>query len=259
MDPPEPLAEIARGGVEGTGGLERSGRRGEVAASQVQLAAVGEHVLRPDGGRVAAVIECAAGIERLGRGIELAQVAQRAREVKQHLHLDAAAALALLGRRLVPDLTRAAESVDRLPRTVQLLEAVAAAEEAQVIGREGREGAVVPAERLGPLLLALEVPADRAVKDGGAARGELGAPEQVPLDLLLVPEHAERAADLEEELGGVPRLFLGRIVECPVARDDGVMGFKEAITYFGALLSRDGIPRRGRDGGTARVRHWRCQ
>src|SRR5439155_8626871 len=103
-------------------------------------------------------------------------------------------------RRLLPDVSRPRERLHRLPGSMQLLEAVPAAEQAEMIGRERCERAIVPAERLGPLLLALKVPADRAVKDGGPTRRELGAAQQVALDLLLVAEHAEGPADLEEQL-----------------------------------------------------------
>src|SRR5439155_1395900 len=83
------------------------------AAPQVQLAAAGERVLVPDGGRVAAAVERTALIERLGRALVVAEVAQPAREVEEHLHLHAPAALALLARRLLPDLARAGERLDR--------------------------------------------------------------------------------------------------------------------------------------------------
>ena len=82
MHPPESLAEIARGGVEGARGPERGRRRREIATPQVQLAAVGEHVLGPDGGRVAPTVERTAGVECVGGAVELGQVAKRAREVK---------------------------------------------------------------------------------------------------------------------------------------------------------------------------------
>src|SRR5439155_246305 len=147
----------------------------------------------------------------------LRRLGEPARDVEM-----AAAALPLLARRVLPDPARAAERLDRFARAVHLLEAVAAAEEAEVVGREGGEGAVVPAQRLRPLLLALEVPADGAVEHGRAPRGELGAAQEVALDLLLVAEQAEGAADLVEELGRVPGLALGRVVDRAVARDDGV-------------------------------------
>jgi len=60
------------------------------------------------------------------------------------------------------------------------------------------------------------------VEHGRAPRGELGAAQEVALDLLLVAEQAEGAADLVEELGRVPGLALGRVVDRAVARDDGV-------------------------------------
>src|SRR5439155_1676969 len=107
-----------------------------------------------------------------------------------------------------------------------------------VVGGEGGEGAVVPAQRLGPLLLALEVPADGAVEHGRAPRGELGAAQEVALDLLFVAEHAEGAADLVEELGRVPGVALGRIVDRAVARDDGV---QVAAVGERADLGQDGV------------------
>src|SRR5213078_351443 len=222
VHPAEALPEVARLGIE----VARRGEGGEggveVAAPEVQLAAARERMLVTDGGRVAAAVERAALIERLGRALEVAEIAQPAREVEQHLHLHAAAALALLARRVLPDLARAAQGLDRVVRAVHLLEAVAAAKEAEVVGREGREGEVVPAQRLRPLLLALEVPADGAVEHGGAPRRELGAAEEVALDLLLVAEHAEGAADLVEEFGRVPGLARRSVVDRAVARHDGV-------------------------------------
>src|SRR5438046_1699821 len=187
VHPAEALPEVARLGIE----VARRGEGGEggveVAAPEVQLAAAGERVLVTDGGRVAAAVERAALIERLGRALEVAEIAQPARKMEEHLHLHAAAALALLARRVLPDLARAAQGLDRVVRAVHLLEAVAAAEEAEVVGREGRERAVVPAQRLRPLLLALEVPADGEVElrhlaervgavagDEGPAGGEHG-------------------------------------------------------------------------------------
>src|SRR5438477_3180545 len=223
VDPAKPFAEVARRGIEGARFAERGGRRLEVAAPEVQLAAVGEHVLGTDGRRIAPLVQRAAGIEGIGGGIELAEIAQRARQVEQHLHLDPTAALPLLARRLLPDVSRPRERLHRLPGSMQLLEAVPAAEQAEMIGRERCERTIVPAERLGPLLLALKVPADRAVKDGGPTRRELGAAQQVALDLLLVAEHAEGPADLEEQLRGVPRFFLWRVVEPAVAGDDCVV------------------------------------
>src|SRR5213078_2578509 len=143
VHPAEALPEVARLGIE----VARRGEGGEggveVAAPEVQLAAARERMLVTDGGRVAAAVERAALIERLGRALEVAEIAQPAREVEQHLHLHAAAALALLARRVLPDLARAAQGLDRVVRAVHLLEAVAAAEEAEVVGREGREGAFV--------------------------------------------------------------------------------------------------------------------
>src|SRR5207244_13219742 len=73
---------------------------------------------------------------------------------------------------------------------------------------------------LGPFLPALEVPADGAMEDGRAARSELGTAEEISFDLLLVPEHPERPADLVEQLGRVPGLALGRVVEGAVTCHD---------------------------------------
>src|SRR5262245_3265961 len=118
--------------------------------------------------------------------------------MEQHLHLDAAAAQSLLRAGLLPDRTGTAERLHGLAGPMQLLQAVAAAEEAEMIRGERLEGAIVPAQRLRPLLLALEVPADRAVEDGGATRRQLGAAKEIALDLLLVAEHPEGLADLPE-------------------------------------------------------------
>src|SRR5207245_283791 len=130
VHPAEALPEVARLGIE----VARRGEGGEsgveVAPPELQLTAAGERVLVPDGGRVAAAVEQAALIERLGRALEVAEIAQPARKMEQHLHLHAAAALALLARRVLPDLARAAQGLDRVVRAVHLLEAVAAAKEA---------------------------------------------------------------------------------------------------------------------------------
>src|SRR5262249_5065041 len=107
--------------------------------------------------------------------------------------------------------------------TMQLLETVAAAEQTEMIGRKRGERAIVPAERLRPLLLALEVPADGAMKDRRAARRQLRAPQQVAFDLVLVAEHAERAPDLVDELRGVPGFALRQVVQPAVARHGQVM------------------------------------
>src|SRR5262245_15594138 len=144
--------------------------------------------------------------------------------MEQDLDLHAPAALALLRRRLLPDGPGTAERFRGFPGPVELLEAVTPAEEAEVIGRERGEGAVVPAQRLRPLLLPLEVPADGAVEDGRTPGGELGTTEEVALHLLLVAEHAEGPPDLVEQVGRVPGLPLRRVVERAVAGDDGVVG-----------------------------------
>src|SRR5437899_1568858 len=238
VHPPEALPVVARFGIEVARRGEGGERGVEVATPQLQLAAAGERVLLTDGGRVVAAVERAALVERLGGALEVDEIAQPAREVEEHLYLHAAAALPLLARRVLPDPARAAERLDRFARAVHLLEAVAAAEEAEVVGREGGEGAVVPAQRLRPLLLALEVPADGAVEHGRAPRGELGAAQEVALDLLLVAEQAEGAADLVEELGRVPGLALGRVVDRAVARDDGV---QLAAVGERADLGEDGV------------------
>src|SRR5262249_55067709 len=138
-------------------------------------------------------------------------------------NLDAPAALLLLARRVVPDVARAAEGFHALARSVQLRETVAAAEETEMISRKRAERSIVPAERLGPLLLALEVPANRAVKDGGAPGCQLGAAKEVALHLVLVAEHSEGATDFVEQLGRVPGLVLGGVVEGAVACDDRLM------------------------------------
>src|SRR5262249_34535469 len=148
--------------------------RVEIAAPQVELAAAGEDVLVADRGRVAARIERAAPVERLRRAFEVAEVPVAARQMEQDLYLHAAPALPLLARCLVPDRARPRQRLDRLAGSMELLETVAAPEEAEMVGREGSEGTIVPAQRLGPLLLPLEVPADRAVEDRRPARRELG-------------------------------------------------------------------------------------
>src|SRR5262249_31509420 len=141
----------------------------------------------------------------------------------EHLDLDASSALALLRRGLVPDDTRAGQGFDGFARAMQLLEAVAAAEETEVVGGEGEQRAIIPAQRLGPLLLPLEEPSDRAVEDRGAPRRELSAALEVPLELVLVAEHPERPADLEEQLRALPRVVLREVVDRSVALDDRLM------------------------------------
>src|SRR5262249_2088174 len=145
------------------------------------------------------------------------------REVEEHLDLDAATSRTLVLPRLIPAGARPFQRLDGLARTMQLLETVAAAEQTEMIGRKRGERAIVPAERLRPLLLALEVPADGAMKDRRAARRQLRAPQQVAFDLVLVAEHAERAPDLVDELRGVPGFALRQVVQSAVARHDQVM------------------------------------
>src|SRR5262245_31464662 len=106
--------------------------------------------------RIGLRVERAAGIERLGRAIEIGEVTQLAGEVEQDLDLHTTAPQALLRAGLIPDLSRAGEGLDRLAGAMQLLETVPPAEQAQVIGPERLQGAVVPAQRLRPLLLPLE-------------------------------------------------------------------------------------------------------
>src|SRR5262249_19322663 len=152
--------------------------------------------------------------------VEVAEIAQHARQMEEHLDLHAAPADALVGPGLVPHRGRALERLDRFARPVQLLEAVAAPEQAEMICREGDERAVVPAQRLRPFLLALEVPADRTVEDRRPARRELRAPQQVALHLFLVSEHAEGTPDLVEQIGGAPEVILWRVVEAAVTGND---------------------------------------
>src|SRR5262245_722580 len=137
--------------------------------------------------------------------------------MEEHLHLDASPAHALLGPRLVPYHPGALQRLDRLARPVQLLQAVAAPEQAEVIGVEGGEGTIVPAQRLRPLLLALEVPTDRTVKHGGTAGRQLGTSEQVALDLVLVAEHAEGTSDLVQQFGRVPEIVARQVVQPAVS------------------------------------------
>src|SRR5206468_7075752 len=91
----EALPEVARSGIE----VARRGEGGEggvqVAAPQVQLAAAGERVLVPDGGRVAAAVSRAALIERLGRALVVAEVGPPPRGGAACSHLAAAVARAV--------------------------------------------------------------------------------------------------------------------------------------------------------------------
>ncbi|MEW6267942.1 MAG: hypothetical protein AB1689_01430 [Thermodesulfobacteriota bacterium] len=139
--------------------------------------------------------------------------------MEEDLHLDAAAALALIRGRAVERRGRRLERGRRLTRTMQALEAVALAEQAQVIAGEGLQRAVVPAERACPALLALEEPADLATIERRATRVELRAAQEVLLDLRVVADQGVRARDLEDELDVVPqRSALG--VDAAVARED---------------------------------------
>jgi hypothetical protein len=61
------------------------------------------------------------------------------------------------------------------------------------------------------------------VEDGRPARRQVGAAEQVPLDLVLVAEDAESATDLVEEIRGAPGVVGLGVVEVPVARHDRMM------------------------------------
>src|SRR4029077_13988238 len=146
---PDTFPEIARLGINVARLCERGEGGVEVAASHVELAPAGEDVLATDRRGIAAAVEGTAGVQRLRGSLEVAQVAMPTREVEEDLHLDPPPALALLARGIVPDGAGARERLDRLPGPVQLLQAVAAPEETEMIGREGGEGTVVPAQRLG--------------------------------------------------------------------------------------------------------------
>src|SRR5262249_5901124 len=220
VDVTDALPDVARVGVECARLLEELERAIELAAASQQLALAGEDVLGTDGRRLSVRIERAAGIEDLGGRLEISEVTQDARQMEQDLDLHAAAAGALLRSGLVPAGARPGQRIDGLARPVQLLEAVAAPEETEMIGGKRGQGTVVPAQRLRPLLLALEVPTDGAVEDGGAARRQLRAAQQVAFDLVLVAEHAERTPDLVDELRGIPGFALRQVVEPAVARDD---------------------------------------
>jgi hypothetical protein len=200
VDAPQPLPDVARRRIDLAGLFEEPPRAGVVAPAEEQLGPAGEQVLRADRRRVGLGVERPTGVERRRGRVELGQIPEHARQVEEDLDLDAAAAQALLGAGLVPDVASTGQRLDGLARPMELLEAVAAPEQAEVVGREGLQRAVVPAERLGPFLLPLEIPADGAVEDGGAARRQVGAPEQVPLDLVFVAQDPERAADLVEQI-----------------------------------------------------------
>src|SRR5262245_66505861 len=92
-----------------------------------------------------------------------------------------------------------------------------------MVGRERAKGAIVPTQGLRPLLRALEVPADGAVEDGGTTGRQLGAAQQVALDLVLVAEHAEGTPDLVEQLGRVPEIVARGVVQAAVPRNDQMM------------------------------------
>ena len=223
VDAPDALPDVARLRIEPACLLEQRAGSVEVAASHEQLALAGEDVLRPDGGWLGVGVQATALVERRRRGVEVAEVAPHAREVEEDLHLYAAPADALLGAGLLPHGARALERLDRFARAVQLLETVAAPEQTEMVGGEGDQRAIIPAQRLGPFLLALEVPADGAVKDRRASGRQLGAPQEVALHLVFVAEHAEGTPDLVEQIGGVPEVVLRGIVEAPVPGHDQVM------------------------------------
>src|SRR5262245_15273288 len=99
--------------------------------------------------------------------------------MEEDLYLYAPSAHALVGTGLLPHGASTRQGVDGFARPVQLFEAVASPEEAEVVGRERLQRPVVPAQRLGPFLLPLEVPADGAMEDRGAPRRELGAAQEI--------------------------------------------------------------------------------
>jgi hypothetical protein len=223
VDAAETLPDVARRGIDLARLLEEGARSVVVVLPEQELRPAREQVLGADGRRIGLRVEGATGVQRGGGAGKVTQVAEDAGEVEQHLDLDPAAADPLLGAGLLPDVARPGQRLDGFARAVELLEAIAPAEQAQVVGRERLERPVVPAERLRPLLLPLEVPADGAVEDGRPARRQVGAAEQVPLDLVLVSEDAEGATDLVEEVRGVPGVVGLGVVEVAVAGHDRMM------------------------------------
>jgi len=111
----DPFPHVARVGVEVARLRERGERAVQVPLSQAKLSATDESVLAPDGRRIVAAVERAAGVERVGGALEVPEIAVATREVKEDLYLDAAPALPLLGRCLV-QMTRARASASTASR-----------------------------------------------------------------------------------------------------------------------------------------------
>src|SRR5262249_59845428 len=96
VDVSDAFPDVAGVGVERAGLLEQGEGAVEISSARQELALTGEDVLGADGRRLRVGVEGLAGVEHLGGGLEIAQVAQDAREVEEHLHLAAAAACAWL-------------------------------------------------------------------------------------------------------------------------------------------------------------------
>jgi hypothetical protein len=172
-----------------------------------------------DDALAAAVVELAAAIESLARRGGLADLAQVAREVEEDLDLDAAASFPLVLAGSIEGLGPVSQGLRGLARTVESLEAVAFAKEAEVVAGKCLERLVVPEESASPALLPLEEPADLTAVERGAARVQLRAAEEVALDLGVVVDERVGAGDLLNELDVVP----GRaafLVDCAVAAED---------------------------------------
>src|SRR5262249_24101098 len=220
---PDSFPDVARMWIEVACFLEERLRAVEIAPSHQELALARQDVFGTDGGRLRLDVEPAARLEGFYRVLELVEIPQHAGEVEEDLDLHAAAAQLLLGSGVLPDRPGTSQRIHGLARTVELLQAIAAAKQAQVIGGKRRQRAIVPAQRFRPLLLALEIPPYGTVEDGRAAGRQLGAAKQVALDLVLVAEHAECTPDLVEQLAGVPEVVPREVVQASVPCNDQVM------------------------------------
>src|SRR4029450_10292371 len=64
---------------------------------------------------------------------------------------------------------------------------------------------------------------DGTVEHGGTTRRQLGASQQVALDLVLVAEHAEGTSDLVEQLCRFPEIVARDVVQPAVSGNDQMM------------------------------------
>ena len=154
--------------------------------------------------RIGPSVESFAALEYFTRAGGLPDLAEVAGKVEEHLRLDPEAALPLGGVRTRPSVVRGFQVRRRLARTMQSLEAIAAAEQRQVIVGKRGQRVVVPGDRTRPALGTLEEPARLRMVQGGAARVEFRAARVEALDLGGISGDRVSAGHPDQEVEILP-------------------------------------------------------